>query len=88
MPKAHKVLGINMHSSRIPRVLKTLGLWLDDEFPTAPAGRPHNRAHLMEERAKVRRVTARRLPGAPHETLLVLAVAFFAGDDTWRPFAS
>jgi fused signal recognition particle receptor len=36
------------------------------------AGRLHNQAHLMEELAKVRRVIERRLPGAPHETLLVL----------------
>lgn len=36
------------------------------------AGRLHNRANLMEELKKVRRVIARELPGAPHETLLVL----------------
>jgi len=36
------------------------------------AGRLHNKAHLMEELKKVQRVTAKRLPGAPHEVLLVL----------------
>jgi fused signal recognition particle receptor len=36
------------------------------------AGRLHTQGHLMEELAKVRRVIERRLPGAPHETLLVL----------------
>ena len=34
------------------------------------AGRLHTQEHLMEELAKVRRVVAQRLPGAPHETLL------------------
>jgi fused signal recognition particle receptor len=36
------------------------------------AGRLHTQANLMEELAKVRRVIANRLPGAPHETLLVI----------------
>src|SRR5437867_3470816 len=36
------------------------------------AGRLHTRTNLMEELAKVRRVIAREVPGAPHETLLVL----------------
>ena len=36
------------------------------------AGRLHNKSHLMEELAKVRRVIEKELPGAPHETLLVL----------------
>lgn len=36
------------------------------------AGRLHTRSNLMEELGKVRRVIARELPGAPHETLLVL----------------
>jgi fused signal recognition particle receptor len=36
------------------------------------AGRLHTRSNLLEELAKVRRVVARELPGAPHETLLVL----------------
>jgi fused signal recognition particle receptor len=36
------------------------------------AGRLHTRSNLMEELAKVRRVIERELPGAPHETLLVL----------------
>ena len=36
------------------------------------AGRLHTQANLMEELAKVRRVIAGRLDGAPHETLLVL----------------
>ena len=36
------------------------------------AGRLHTRTGLMEELAKVRRVIARKLPGAPHETLIVL----------------
>lgn len=36
------------------------------------AGRLHNRADLMAEVAKVARVVSKRVPGAPHETLLVL----------------
>ena len=36
------------------------------------AGRLHTQANLMEELAKVRRVIAQRLDGAPHETLLVV----------------
>jgi fused signal recognition particle receptor len=36
------------------------------------AGRLHTQVNLMEELAKVRRVIARRLEGAPHETLLVV----------------
>ena len=36
------------------------------------AGRLHTQMNLMEELAKVRRVVAGRLEGAPHETLLVL----------------
>ena len=36
------------------------------------AGRLHTHGNLMEELAKVRGVTARRLEGAPHETLLVV----------------
>jgi fused signal recognition particle receptor len=36
------------------------------------AGRLHTQEGLMEELAKVNRVLARRSPGAPHETLLVL----------------
>ena len=36
------------------------------------AGRLHTQTNLMEELAKVRRVIAGKLEGAPHETLLVL----------------
>jgi len=36
------------------------------------AGRLHTQTNLMEELAKVRRVLAARLEGAPHETLLVV----------------
>ena len=36
------------------------------------AGRLHNKSHLMQELAKVRRVIEKELPGAPHETLLVI----------------
>jgi fused signal recognition particle receptor len=36
------------------------------------AGRLHTRANLMEELRKIRRIIARELPGAPHETLLVV----------------
>lgn len=36
------------------------------------AGRLHTQEGLMEELRKVTRVVGRRLPGAPHETLLVL----------------
>jgi fused signal recognition particle receptor len=36
------------------------------------AGRLHTQSDLMQEITKVERVIARKLPGAPHETLLVL----------------
>ena len=36
------------------------------------AGRLHTQTNLMAELEKVRRVIERRLPGAPHETLLVI----------------
>lgn len=36
------------------------------------AGRLHNKAHLMEELTKIKRVIAKILPDAPHEVMLVL----------------
>ncbi len=36
------------------------------------AGRLHTKSNLMEELKKVRRIITREIPGAPHETLLVL----------------
>ena len=36
------------------------------------AGRLHNKANLMAELEKMKRVAAREVPGAPHETLLVI----------------
>jgi fused signal recognition particle receptor len=36
------------------------------------AGRLHNKAHLMKELEKIHRVIDKELPGAPHETLLVI----------------
>jgi fused signal recognition particle receptor len=36
------------------------------------AGRLHTKTNLMEELRKIRRIIAREIPGAPHETLLVL----------------
>jgi fused signal recognition particle receptor len=36
------------------------------------AGRLHTKSNLMEELRKIRRVIVRAIPGAPHETLLVL----------------
>lgn len=36
------------------------------------AGRLHNKSSLMDELGKIRRVIARRLPGAPHDVILVL----------------
>lgn len=36
------------------------------------AGRLHTQSHLMRELEKVRQVIARKIPGAPHEVLLVL----------------
>jgi fused signal recognition particle receptor len=36
------------------------------------AGRLHTRVNLMGELEKIRRIAAREVPGAPHETLLVL----------------
>jgi fused signal recognition particle receptor len=36
------------------------------------AGRLHTKKNLMDELKKIRRIAARTLPGAPHETLLIL----------------
>lgn len=36
------------------------------------AGRLHNKAHLMEELSKIKRVIQKFIPDAPHEVLLVL----------------
>jgi fused signal recognition particle receptor len=36
------------------------------------AGRLHTKTNLMQELSKVKRIIGRQLPGAPHETLLVL----------------
>jgi fused signal recognition particle receptor len=36
------------------------------------AGRLHTKSNLLEELAKVKRVMGRQLPGAPHESLMVL----------------
>ncbi|HYI11780.1 MAG TPA: signal recognition particle-docking protein FtsY [Thermoanaerobaculia bacterium] len=36
------------------------------------AGRLHNKSHLMQELSKIHRVIDKEIPGAPHETLLVL----------------
>ncbi len=36
------------------------------------AGRLHNKAHLMDELSKIRRVVQKVIPDAPHEVLLVL----------------
>jgi len=36
------------------------------------AGRLHTRTNLMQELEKIRRIASREIPGAPHETLLVL----------------
>ena len=39
------------------------------------AGRIHTKVNLMEEMKKIRRVLGREIPGAPHETILVLDAA-------------
>jgi fused signal recognition particle receptor len=39
------------------------------------AGRLHTKVNLMEEMKKIRRVIDREVPGAPHETLLVVDAA-------------
>ncbi len=39
------------------------------------AGRLHTKVNLMEEMKKIRRVIGREIPGAPHETLLVVDAA-------------
>lgn len=36
------------------------------------AGRLHTKSNLMEELKKIKRIMSREIPGAPHETLLVL----------------
>jgi fused signal recognition particle receptor len=39
------------------------------------AGRLHTKVNLMEEMKKIRRVIEREIPGAPHETLLIVDAA-------------
>jgi fused signal recognition particle receptor len=39
------------------------------------AGRLHTKVNLMEEMKKIRRILGREIPGAPHETLLILDAA-------------
>ena len=52
------------------------------------AGRLHTKHNLMEELAKIRRIAAREVPGAPHEVLLVLdAVTGMNGISQAREFA-
>ena len=36
------------------------------------AGRLHTQSHLMDQLAKIRRVVEKKIPGAPHEVLLVI----------------
>jgi fused signal recognition particle receptor len=43
-----------------------------DVVITDTAGRLHTQGNLMDELAKVRRVVAKRLEGAPHETLITI----------------
>ncbi len=51
------------------------------------AGRLHTKHNLMEELAKMRRIAARLVPGAPHEVLLVLdAVTGMNGVSQAREF--
>jgi fused signal recognition particle receptor len=37
-----------------------------------PAGRLHNKLHLMDELTKIKRVIQKVIPEAPHEVMLVL----------------
>ncbi len=43
-----------------------------DQVLIDTAGRLHNKAHLMDELKKMRRVLSRAMPGAPHDVWLVL----------------
>ncbi len=43
-----------------------------DDLLVDTAGRLHNKKPLMDELSKISRVIAKEIPGAPHETLLVL----------------
>jgi fused signal recognition particle receptor len=40
------------------------------------AGRLHTQTHLMKELEKIRRIVANKIPGAPHEVLLVLDATY------------
>jgi fused signal recognition particle receptor len=51
------------------RAAKAKGI---DELLVDTAGRLHNKKPLMDELSKISRVIAKEIPGAPHETLLVL----------------
>ena len=51
------------------RMARTRGL---DAVLVDTAGRLHTKDNLMAELAKMARVAAKEIPGAPHETLLVL----------------
>ena len=53
-----------------------------DALVVDTAGRMQNKAHLMEELAKVRRVLGRLNPEAPHDVLLVLDAT--TGQNAWN----
>ena len=56
-------------------VYDTVKKAIDDKYDIVlidTAGRLHNKSNLMNELDKIRRVTKKLLPDAPHETLLIL----------------
>jgi fused signal recognition particle receptor len=60
----------------------------EDAVLVDTAGRLHTKGHLMAELAKMARVAGREVPGAPHETLLVLDGSVGSnGLDQGREFA-
>ena len=54
----------------VPIVKQDMGS--DDVVLIDTAGRLHNKAHLMDELGKIKRVIQKTIPDAPHEVLLVL----------------
>ncbi|NCA12838.1 MAG: signal recognition particle-docking protein FtsY [Proteobacteria bacterium] len=74
--KPHLIAGDTFRAAAIDQ----LAVWAErtgvprgaDTIIIDTAGRLHTKANLMAELEKVRRIIERRVPGAPHETLLVL----------------
>jgi fused signal recognition particle receptor len=71
VPIVKKDMGADPASVAFDTVNSAVARW-SDVVIIDTAGRLHNKAHLMEELGKIRRVIRKVIPDAPHEVLLVL----------------